>query len=221
MTMTKKQFYDLAGVPIREIFKILAEEQGKTPDLDEMAARCKEIADELMAQGPEMIHPVVAIARDAKAKGVPVAVASSGVKPTVTGRAAYGGREGRVGGRGASSSLFFRLYTGFVSRCSIPSWSEFNNSSLQECCGSGVTHWQWKKTDSVLCESPTLNEDENHRHRTPSAAAPVDLPPHNSIHYQKLTRCPLPQPRGLRRREREAPAPAHGNDVWRVSAKKK
>ena len=108
MTMTKKQFYDLAGVPIREIFKILAEEQGKTPDLDEMAARCKEIADELMAQGPEMIHPVVAIARDAKAKGVPVAVASSGVKPTVTGRAAYGGREGRGGGRGASSSLFFR-----------------------------------------------------------------------------------------------------------------
>ena len=120
-----------------------------------------------------------------------------------------------------SSSLVFRLSTGFVSRCSIPSWSEFNNSSLQECSGSGVTHWQWKKTDSVLCESPTLNEDENHRHRTPSAAAPVALPPHNSIHYQKLTRCPLPQPRGLRRREREAPAPAHGNDVWRVSAKKK
>ena len=36
MTMSKKQFYDLAGVPIREIFKILAEEQGKTPDLDKM-----------------------------------------------------------------------------------------------------------------------------------------------------------------------------------------
>ena len=41
MTMSKKQFYDLAGVPIRRIFEILAEEQGKTPDLDAMAARCK------------------------------------------------------------------------------------------------------------------------------------------------------------------------------------
>mmetsp|Transcript_10222 Transcript_10222/g.39949 ORF Transcript_10222/g.39949 Transcript_10222/m.39949 type:complete len:221 (-) Transcript_10222:88-750(-) len=85
MTMSKKQFYDLAGVPIRRIFEILAEEQGKTPDLDAMAARCKELADEIMSQGPELIHPVVAIARDAKAKGLPIAVASSGVKPTVTG----------------------------------------------------------------------------------------------------------------------------------------
>jgi hypothetical protein len=41
MTMSKKQFYDLAGVPIQEIFRILAEEQGKSPDLDAMAARCK------------------------------------------------------------------------------------------------------------------------------------------------------------------------------------
>ena len=38
-----------------------------------------------MSQGPELIHPVVAIARDAKAQGLPIAVASSGVKPTVTG----------------------------------------------------------------------------------------------------------------------------------------
>mmetsp|Transcript_8713 Transcript_8713/g.35665 ORF Transcript_8713/g.35665 Transcript_8713/m.35665 type:complete len:221 (-) Transcript_8713:45-707(-) len=85
MTMSKKQFYDLAGVPIRRIFEMLAEQQGKTPDLDAMAARCKELADEIMSQGPELIHPVVAIARDAKAKGLPIAVASSGVKPTVTG----------------------------------------------------------------------------------------------------------------------------------------
>ena len=41
MTMSKQQFYDLAGVPIRRIFEILAQEQGKTPDLDAMAARCK------------------------------------------------------------------------------------------------------------------------------------------------------------------------------------
>ena len=85
MTMSKKQFYALAGVPIREIFRILAEEQGVQPDLDAMAARCKELADEIMAAGPALIEPVVAIAREAKAAGVPLAVASSGVKPTVTG----------------------------------------------------------------------------------------------------------------------------------------
>ena len=85
MTLSKKQFYDLAGVPIREIFRILAEEQGVQPDLDAMTARCKELADEIMAAGPKLIEPVVAIAREAKAAGVPLAVASSGVKPTVTG----------------------------------------------------------------------------------------------------------------------------------------
>ena len=40
MTMTLTQFYDLAGVPIREIFAILAKEQNVQPDLDAMAARC-------------------------------------------------------------------------------------------------------------------------------------------------------------------------------------
>ena len=29
MTMSKKQFYDLAGVPIRRIFEMLAEQQGR------------------------------------------------------------------------------------------------------------------------------------------------------------------------------------------------
>jgi HAD superfamily hydrolase (TIGR01509 family) len=85
MTMSKRQFYALAGVPIREIFRILAEEQGKSPDLDAMAARCKELADEIMAEGPALIEPVVAIAREAKRLGVPIAVASSGMRPTVTG----------------------------------------------------------------------------------------------------------------------------------------
>ena len=73
MTLSKKQFYDLAGVPIREIFRILAEEQGVQPDLDAMTARCKELADEIMAAGPKLIEPVVAIAREAKAAGVPLA----------------------------------------------------------------------------------------------------------------------------------------------------
>jgi beta-phosphoglucomutase-like phosphatase (HAD superfamily) len=84
MTMSVKQFYDLAGVPIREIFAILAREQNKNPDLDAMAARCKTLADDLMKDGPEMIAPVVAIARNAFANKIPIAVASSGVKPTVT-----------------------------------------------------------------------------------------------------------------------------------------
>ena len=85
MTMTLKQFYDLAGVPIREIFAILAKEQNVQPDLDAMAARCKELADALMKDGPKLIKPVIEIARHAHAKGIPIAVASSGVKPTVTG----------------------------------------------------------------------------------------------------------------------------------------
>ena len=84
MTMSVKQFYDLAGVPIREIFAILAREQNKNPDLDAMAARCKTLADDLMKDGPELIAPVVAIARNAFANKIPIAVASSGVKPTVT-----------------------------------------------------------------------------------------------------------------------------------------
>jgi beta-phosphoglucomutase-like phosphatase (HAD superfamily) len=83
MTMTKKQFYDLAGVPIREIFRILSEEQGTSPDLDAMAARCKTLADEIMRHGPALIEPVAQIARDAAAAGIPIAVASSGVRPTV------------------------------------------------------------------------------------------------------------------------------------------
>ena len=85
MTLSKKQFYELAGVPIREIFAILAKEQDVAPDLDLMAMRCKDLADELMRDGPDMIHPVVQIARDAKARGIPIAVASSGMKPTVIG----------------------------------------------------------------------------------------------------------------------------------------
>ena len=85
MTMTLTQFYDLAGVPIREIFAILAKEQNVQPDLDAMAARCKELADALMKDGPNLIEPVIEIARHAHSKGVPIAVASSGVKPTVTG----------------------------------------------------------------------------------------------------------------------------------------
>ena len=83
MTMSKKQFYDLAGVPIREIFRILSEEQGTSPDLDAMAARCKELADDIMKHGPALIEPVAQIARDAVAAGIPVAVASSGVRDTV------------------------------------------------------------------------------------------------------------------------------------------
>ena len=52
MTMSKQQFYDLAGVPIRRIFEILAQEQGKTPDLDAMAARCKVRKEERVTRVP-------------------------------------------------------------------------------------------------------------------------------------------------------------------------
>tara|TARA_B110000305_G_scaffold51865_1_gene56670 strand:+ start:2703 stop:2957 length:255 start_codon:yes stop_codon:yes gene_type:complete len=54
MTMSKQQFYDLAGVPIRRIFEILAQEQGKTPDLDAMAARCKVRKEERVTRVPPL-----------------------------------------------------------------------------------------------------------------------------------------------------------------------
>jgi len=85
MTLSVTQFYELAGVPIREIFSILAKEQGKEVDLDAMAVRCKELANELMKDGPDLIEPVVNIARQAHTNKIPIAVASSGIKPTVTG----------------------------------------------------------------------------------------------------------------------------------------
>ena len=85
MTLSVTQFYELAGGPIREIFSILAKEQGKEVDLDAMAVRCKELADELMKDGPDLIEPVVNIARQAHTNKIPIAVASSGIKPTVTG----------------------------------------------------------------------------------------------------------------------------------------
>ena len=84
LRMSKEVFYRLAGVPIREIFRRLAVEQGKdmtAHELDVMVDRCGAFAHELGT--PKAIECVIDVAREAKARGLRVGVASSGVKTTV------------------------------------------------------------------------------------------------------------------------------------------
>lgn len=83
--MSKEVFYALAGVPIRDIFERLCAEQGveMTPEaLDAMVDRCGEHAQNLGT--PAAIDCVIDIAKEAKSRGLKVAVASSGVGSTVT-----------------------------------------------------------------------------------------------------------------------------------------
>ena len=82
--MSKGTFYELAGVPIRDIFRKLCVEQGAASDdatLDAMVRSCGAHARALGP--PKAIECVVEVARNAKARGKRVAVASSGVKTTV------------------------------------------------------------------------------------------------------------------------------------------
>jgi len=86
LELTKKRFYELAGVPIKEIFRILRDEQGKTEeiteeDLDRMTLRCGELAEEMGA--PEIIQSTETIIMHGKRNGVPMAVASSGCREVV------------------------------------------------------------------------------------------------------------------------------------------
>ena len=84
LRMSKDYFYALAGVPIREIFRRLSVEQGKDMSaeaLDKMVDRCGAYAHELGT--PKAIECVIEVAREAKARGLRVGVASSGVKTTV------------------------------------------------------------------------------------------------------------------------------------------
>jgi beta-phosphoglucomutase-like phosphatase (HAD superfamily) len=87
LELTKKRFYELAGVPIKEIFRLLRDEQGKTEeeiteeDLDRMTLRCGELAEEMGA--PEIIQSTETIIMHGKRNGVPMAVASSGCREVV------------------------------------------------------------------------------------------------------------------------------------------
>jgi HAD superfamily hydrolase (TIGR01509 family) len=86
ISLEKKRFYELAGVPIKEIFRKLAKEQNvplEETDLDEMTVRCGVLANELGA--PEVIQPTETIIYKAKANGMKIAVASSGCRDVVRG----------------------------------------------------------------------------------------------------------------------------------------
>ena len=73
LELTKKRFYELAGVPIKEIFRLLRDEQGKTEeeiteeDLDRMTLRCGELAEEMGA--PEIIQSTETIIMHGKRNG--------------------------------------------------------------------------------------------------------------------------------------------------------
>lgn len=89
LELTKKRFYELAGVPIKEIFRMLRDEQGKTAeeiteeDLDRMTLRCGELANAMGA--PEIIQSTETIIMQGKKNGLKMAVASSGCRDVVRG----------------------------------------------------------------------------------------------------------------------------------------
>ena len=75
------RFYALGGVPSRDILKMLAEEQGRSPDHISVAHEKEEAYLPLMSQvGP--IHEVVEIAR-ASFGNIPMAVASGGTQKII------------------------------------------------------------------------------------------------------------------------------------------
>ena len=78
MTMSKRQFYALAGVPIREIFPHPGGGAGQIPGPRRDGGAVQGARGRDHGEGPALIEPVVAIAREAKRLGVPIAVASSG-----------------------------------------------------------------------------------------------------------------------------------------------
>lgn len=85
VTMSKKMFYDLAGVPLRDIVRRLCVEQGVAHDeafLDDCLRACAAYAREMGT--PERIECVCDVARAARRAGKKVAVASSGARETVT-----------------------------------------------------------------------------------------------------------------------------------------
>ena len=73
--LTKERFYSLAGMPIKEIYVLLAAEQGVAIDIDAVVADKKRL--HAQAPLPATISPVEAIIRAHHGK-VPLAVASSG-----------------------------------------------------------------------------------------------------------------------------------------------
>jgi HAD superfamily hydrolase (TIGR01509 family) len=75
------RFYALGGVPSRDIFRMLAEEQGRSVDHIALSHQKEEAYLRLLPQ-VEPLHAVVEIAQ-ANAGRVPLAVASGGTQPII------------------------------------------------------------------------------------------------------------------------------------------
>ena len=99
LTMTEDEFYGFAGMPLPDIVRSLHRRCLGTEATDEfvdkfLAAKKRlHAANERVRGPPEPIHCVVALAREAKARGVPIAIATSGLREHVQGHLAAAGLE--------------------------------------------------------------------------------------------------------------------------------
>lgn len=85
IVLDRKTFYDLAGVPVREIFHRVCRAQGVAMDddgLDAMTDACERYVEDFGT--PDAIECVCDIVRRARARGKKLAVASSGTRSSVT-----------------------------------------------------------------------------------------------------------------------------------------
>ena len=80
--LSEDLFYSLGGVPTRKVASILAENYGLTIDVEKVFHQKEALFLELRAE-MKLIDAVVAFARAAVARGVPVSVASGGPRDIV------------------------------------------------------------------------------------------------------------------------------------------
>jgi beta-phosphoglucomutase-like phosphatase (HAD superfamily) len=90
ISLTAQKLLSLAGKPSTAIMKLLCEEQGLAIDIDSAVKRKADIYCEL-AVTTQPIDIVLAVAQAAKAKNIPIAVATGGSKRQITGSMAAAG----------------------------------------------------------------------------------------------------------------------------------
>mmetsp|Transcript_19311 Transcript_19311/g.65630 ORF Transcript_19311/g.65630 Transcript_19311/m.65630 type:complete len:215 (+) Transcript_19311:116-760(+) len=83
LKLTRKRFYELAGVPIMDIFALLGKEQGVETDVPAIMGSMAAAKEECTVP-VTLIEPVAAVVREWHGR-VPLAVASSGQKAAVLG----------------------------------------------------------------------------------------------------------------------------------------
>lgn len=81
LNFSEKRFYDLGGVPSRDILKMLSQEQGIPIDHLAVALEKEDTYLPLLPQ-VQPVHEIVAIAKENAGK-IPMAVASGGVKTII------------------------------------------------------------------------------------------------------------------------------------------